>query len=271
MEEIWYPLEFEHPSGQKVRVIDAPGGVELLAEDVGKILDIDWESENYDVEKEQRYIATDNGLIKVETMCAVSIFSLEKYIDANLVKRFAHWVRNNIVATLKNNIFTPYPAIYEFKSINFTSKESVLNYIMKRSQKEVQKEVVDMYVSFICKKMPLSMYSPVVIDSKKEQSRNKYLQTVNNLVNEANRYENLYHNLVLSDVKKNLLTAQELDLAVFVSLKRLYPTNVQLEVIRQGLVMQAINSVDTERFKEIDGVGNFYLMLLEYFANEVIA
>ncbi|WP_066382971.1 hypothetical protein [Anabaena sp. CA = ATCC 33047] len=271
MVEIWYPMEFEHPSGEKVRVINAPDRVELLAEDVGKILKIDWETEQYDVEKTQRYIATEKGLIKVETMCAVSIFSLEKYIDANLVKRFAHWVRANIVAKIKNNIFTPYPAIYEFKSINFTSRESVLNYIMKRSQKEVQTEVVDMYVSFICKAIPLSMYSPVVIDSKKEQSRNKYLQIVNNLVNEANRYENLYHNLVLSDINKNLLTAQELDLAVFVSLKRLYPRNVQMEVIRQGLITQAINSVDTEIFEEIDGVSNFYLMLLEYFAYEVIA
>ncbi|MBE9052767.1 hypothetical protein IQ243_20530 [Nostocales cyanobacterium LEGE 11386] len=274
MDEIWHPMEFKHPSGQIVRVIDAPEGVELFASDVCKILfpGLDFEIQKYNIELTQRNVSLDGVILSVHTMCALSIYSLDKYTGVNPVKRLAHWVRSNIIPALKKNSFRSYSQKYNFKNIDFKSKESLKNYLSEQGNEILgQDEVIDHYIHVIHKKIPLSADSPATMNQQEQYLRSRYLQIVKNVIREADRYEYLYHDLVLSS--RDLLIAQELDLVVLVVLKRLYKTELPLDVIKQGLVLQALNSVlnNTSRFSYLKHVEPFYLRLLRYFSNEIIA
>ncbi|MCG6138822.1 MAG: hypothetical protein MET45_30230, partial [Nostoc sp. LLA-1] len=239
MDEIWHPLEFRHSTGQIVRVIDAPGGIELFAEDVCQIFFGDPQFENYEVELTERIVVVDGKDIPVFTMCATSIYALEKYIDIKKIKNLAQWVRTKILPNLKKNNFCFYPQKHRFKKIDFTSRESLISYLNENegfSQDETE-ETIDCYLRLIQKKLPIATDCPSLKNNEEEYLRSTYFEIVKNVVREFDRYEYLYHDLVISTT--DLLMAQELDLVVFVVLKRLYQNQAELpgEILKQGLVL----------------------------------
>jgi hypothetical protein len=275
MDEIWHPLEFRHPTGL-IRVIDAPGGIELFAEDVCQILFGDSQFENYEVELTERLVAMNGENIPVITMCATSIYALEKYVDLKQIKNLAQWVRTKILPNLKKNNFCFYPQKHRFKKIDFTSRESLMSYLNEnegfiQEQADETEETIDCYLLLIQKKFPIATDCPALKNNEEEYLRSTYFEIVKNVVREFDRYEYLYHDLVISPT--DLLMAQELDLVVFVVLKRLYQNQAELprEILKQGLVLQALNSLtNISSLGHHESIEQFYIRLLENFRNEII-
>lgn len=270
MSEIWHPLEFEHPSGIVVHIIDVPSGVELFAVEVFQIIFPDVEAqeiEKYEIEITRRSTWINNKIVMNNTMCASAIFSLARYTDIKRINQFAQWVRNNILAGLKSSIIYQNRLGYPFKTIDYSSKESLLSYLVNKSNVNglLNERVVDLYLRFIHKKIPLSVDCPLVKNVQTNMYREQYLQIVENLLKQQQRYEHLYHDLVLST--PDLLMAQELDVVVFVALKKLKQTDSILETMKQGLVLQALDSVvnNISRFSDLRHIEPFYLRLLEHF------
>ncbi|WP_414544996.1 hypothetical protein [Nostoc sp. CCY0012] len=276
MDEIWHPLEFRQPTGQIVRVIDAPGGIELFASDVCQILFGNSQFNDYEVELTERIVVMDGENIQVFTMCATSIYALEKYVDLKQIKNLAQWVRTKILPNLKKNNFCFYPPKHRFKNIDYKSKESLINYLnenegfIQEETKEIE-ETIDFYLRLIQKKLPITTDCPALKNNEEEYLRSTYFEIVKNVVREFDRYEYLYHDLVISTT--DLLMAQELDLVVFVVLKRLYQNQAELpgEILKQGLVLQALNSItNISSLGHIESIEQFYIRLLENFRNEII-
>ncbi|MDB9368339.1 hypothetical protein PN456_05115 [Nodularia spumigena CS-586/05] len=270
MVEIWHPMEFNHPSGKIVRVVNIPSGVELFAEDVFCLLGVEVSNLKHDIEINQRYVVVNGELCRADTMPASSIYSLN-YTNPKLTRKLGYWVRTDIISTLTENVASTYSPTYKNNNINFTSKESIINYLkyQKSDWAINQEEIVDFYLRFMNKTIPIGCDYPTVQDNQEEQSRIYYLQIIQNVTRDYDGYESLYKKLVLSTT--NLLMAQELDLVVFVVLKRLHQTDFPLDVIKQGLVLQALKSVNASRFSYLNCVEPFYLRLLQYLSNEIIA
>lgn len=268
MVEIWHPMEFEHPSGKIVRVLNIPSGVELFAEDVFCLLDVEVSNLKDGIEINQRYVVVNGEVCQADTMPASSIYSLN--YNPKLTRKLGYWVRTDIISTLTENVASTCSQKYK-NNIDFTSKESILNYLkyQKSDWTINQEEIVDFYLRFINKTIPFGCDYPTVQDNQEEQSRIYYLQIIQNITRDYDGYENLYKKIVLSTT--NLLMAQELDLVVFVVLKRLHPTDFPLDVIKQGLILQALKSVNASRFSYLNCVEPFYLRLLQYLSNEIIA
>lgn len=276
MDEIWHPLEFRHPTGQTVRVIDAPGGIEIFAEDVCQILFGDSQFKDYEVELTERLVAMDGENIPVNTMCATSIYALEKYVDLKEIKILAQWVRTKILPNLKKNNFCFYAPNHKFKNIDYKSRESIINYLNENEgfiQEETEeiKETIDFYLRLIQKELPITTDCPGVNNNEEKYLRETYFQIIKNVAQEFNRYEYVYHELVLSTT--DLLIAQELDLVVLVISKRLYQNQPELpgEILKQGLVLQALNSItNISSLGNLQYIEQFYIRLLENFRNEII-
>ncbi|MFN6568190.1 hypothetical protein [Dendronalium sp. ChiSLP03b] len=276
MDEIWQRTwEFEHPSGVKVRAINTAIGIELFQEDVLKIIfpELDKESrEKINIEVNKHCVINQGENLEVKTINALAVHSLSSISKAKAreVRSFMQWVRVHIMPNFRErwekNLGLHY-AKYAFCNIDYSKKNSLINYLLTQGE-SWHDECIDWYIQLVNKKIPLSTECPMPSDTWGVVLRQEYFTIASKITEQIYSYQDLYEQQVL--LATNLLKAQELDLLVLNLLRKL-KYEESTNIIKQGLFLQALHSVDKNRFRNLESLTLFYLRLIECFSNEILA
>lgn len=276
MDELWLKTwEFEHPSGVKVHVIDTAIGIELFQEDVLKIIfpELDKESrEKIDIEANKHCVINQGENLEVKTINALAVHSLSSISKAKAreVRSFMQWVRVHIMPNFRErwekNLGLHY-AKYAFYNIDYSNKNSLINYLLTQGE-SWHDECIDWYIQLVNKKIPLSRECPIPNDAWGVVLRQEYFTIASKITEQIYSYQDLYEQQVLLAI--NLLKAQELDLLVLNLLRKL-KYEESINIITQGLFLQALHSVDKNKFRNIEVLTPFYLRLIKCFSNEILA
>lgn len=273
MVKIWQFWEFEHSSNSIIRVIDVPSGLELFASDVFQVIapELNEKVILLGIKYRQRHVLVNQRYILVNTLNALAIHGLIGVVEADIIRKFMHWVRSNIIPVFRNTHLLESHTKYLSRPINYHEKILFKKYLSLRIQCEWVEDVINFYLDFIYHKNP----SPAVCiqDINKECLclREQYLGLVGNIFyQQIDSYQNLYERLVLES--PDLLIAQEFDLYVFNYLKQKQDDNL-LDSLKQGLVIQALNSIPTnlKTYEYLKDLEKLYLQILEYFSEDMMS
>ncbi|MBD2303817.1 hypothetical protein H6G80_30160 [Nostoc sp. FACHB-87] len=267
MVKIWTFWEFEHSSKNIIRVIDAPQGLELFAEDVFQIIAPELNNEKIivmGIKMNQRCTSVEGKIVAVNTLDALAIHALSGVVKADVIRQLMQWVRSNILPVFKRESPQSEYFYYSVQKIDFQQKTSLLSYLFLKGI-PAEEKVIDFYMDILYKKIALSE-----CNNRDYQAQATYFEIVQQIIRPfvipvSSNYKDFYDRLVLRSA--NLLNAQELDLHVFNALKKQQDIEI-LNIMNQALIIQAVESTAN---KFIPDVKKFYLQILEHFSEEMNA
>jgi len=124
MVKIWQFWEFEHSSNNIIRVIDVPSGLELFASDVFQVIapELNEKVILLGIKYRQRHVLLNQRYILVNTLNALAIHGLIGVVEADIIRKFMHWVRSNIIPVFRNTHLLESHTKYLFRPINYHEK-----------------------------------------------------------------------------------------------------------------------------------------------------